>query len=222
MVSLSSTGRLLAALEGCYEAPRAAALSGVPISTVYHWARQGVVVPSVSRDKPKRWSYADLMVLRMVHWLRHPKAEGEAASPMGEVRRVLTQLDERGLDIWTAERGSPCSPLQVDREGRIYIVVESIETSYGEGILEGTLDLLGPFGRGNDRGPDLIRPRPHLRIVPGKLSGEPHLIDSRVTTQTVAALYRRLGAVDRVLALYPDLDAVAVGEAIDLEQVLAA
>lgn len=41
-----SRGR--AAEEGCYEAIRAAALSGVPLSTVYDWARKGLVVPSVS------------------------------------------------------------------------------------------------------------------------------------------------------------------------------
>ena len=66
-------GRLQAALAGCYDARRAAALSRVPISTVYYWARRGVVIPTVSPNKQKLWSYADLMALRIVYWLRHPK-----------------------------------------------------------------------------------------------------------------------------------------------------
>jgi len=49
------------AFDGCYEAPRAAALSGVPVSTVYYWARTRVVVPTVSPERKKLWSYADLM-----------------------------------------------------------------------------------------------------------------------------------------------------------------
>ena len=43
--------------EGCYEAPRAATLAGVPVSTVYDWARKQVVVPTVSLTKPKLWSW---------------------------------------------------------------------------------------------------------------------------------------------------------------------
>lgn len=65
------SARLRATLEGCYEGPRAAALSGVPVSTVYYWARLGIVEPSVSPTRIKLWSYADLMALRIVYWLRH-------------------------------------------------------------------------------------------------------------------------------------------------------
>ena len=62
------------AFDGCYDARRTAALSGVPRSTVYDWARKGVVVPSISSEREKLWSYADLMALRIVSWLRHPEA----------------------------------------------------------------------------------------------------------------------------------------------------
>ncbi|MCL2464549.1 MAG: hypothetical protein FWF28_05725, partial [Micrococcales bacterium] len=68
---MSRAGSLLsAAVSGCYEASRAAALSGVPKSTLYEWARRRVVVPSVSPEREKLWSYADLMALRIVSWLR--------------------------------------------------------------------------------------------------------------------------------------------------------
>ncbi len=59
-------------------------------------------------------------------------------------------------------------------------------------------------------GPDLIRPRPHLRILPGKVSGEPHLHHSRTTTLTVMSLVDRCGDVDKVAALYPELESAVV------------
>ena len=221
----TSKDRLLAALEGCYEATRAAALSGVPVSTVYHWARKGIVVPTVSSVRTKYWSYADLMALRIVYWLRHPKV-GESrdipASPMGQVREALKRLDRLGLDIW-AEEYSGSSPLQVDPSGDIHIVTRSLmETVKRQLVMGEVLDLLAPFATRDGSGPDLIRPRPLLRIIPGKVSGEPHLMNSRITTKAVAALYERLGDVEVVSDLYPGQEMQAVAEAIDLERSLAA
>lgn len=200
-------------------------MAGVPASTVYDWARKGTVVPSVSPVRPKLWSYADLMALRIVSWLRHPKeAPGGAlpASAMHEVRRALARLDELGLDPWLDEDSR--SPLQVDRRGRIYVNPPDgpPETVDGQPLLGDWLDLLAPFEVGADRGPDLRRPRAQLRIVPGKCSGEPHLAGSRITTLAVASLAERgfdLAAIGR---LYPGETAEALAEAIDLEQRLAA
>lgn len=44
-VPLRAVSRVRSIFEGCYEAPRAAALAGVPVSTVYDWARKRLVVP---------------------------------------------------------------------------------------------------------------------------------------------------------------------------------
>ena len=38
------------------------------------------------------------------------------------------------------------------------------------------------------RGPDLVAPRPELRIVPGRLAGEPHIRGTRIGTLQIAAL----------------------------------
>ena len=222
--NLTHVIRSLAASEGVYEAPRAAALAGVPASTVYDWARKGVVTPSVSPVRQKLWSYADLMALRIVSWLRHPKDAPEGilpASPMPEVRRALTRLDELGLDPWIEDSSSP---LRVDRTGRIFISTPDgqVETVDGQTLLEDWLDLLGPFEVGSSRGPDLRRPRPQLRIVPGKCSGEPHLAGSRITTLAVAALADRGYDLAAISRLYPVEPPAALAEAIELEQRLAA
>jgi uncharacterized protein (DUF433 family) len=216
--------RGVAVYEGSYEAPRAAALSGVPVSTVYDWARKEIVVPSLSAEREKLWSYADLMALRIVYWLRHPKGDDDAAvpaSPMHEVRRALGRLDDLRIDIWANDSTRP-SPLLVDRTARIYIAAaDDLLDAHGQHVMADCLDLLAPFVDGGElRGPDLRQPRPRLRIVPGKCAGEPHLQGTRLTTQTVAALVERGYDIDAVHRLYPDQDLEAISEAVDLERQL--
>ena len=220
----SLSARLNAAFEGCYEAARSSALSGVPQSTVYLWARNGLVTPSVSPTRVKLWSYADLMALRIVYWLRHPRSESGRvpASPMTRVRGVLAELDERGLGIWDDSSGDLSSPLRVDVSGKIWLHVDGVPYHEGQGALPGSLDLLGPFDLADRRGPDLIRPRPNLRIVPGRVSGEPHLARSRITTLSAAALYQNLGDLAAVAELYPGFGVEAFRDAVEFERSLAA
>lgn len=225
-MSNAGTHWVHAASNGCYDATRAAALSGVPKTTVYWWARNGIVAPSVSPMREKLWSYSDLMALRIVSWLRHTKhhSDGEPlpASPMHQVRRALALLDELGLNVWAAD-AEDRSPLLVDDTGEIFV------RAYGE-ILNlrrqpallprRVLALTAPFREAGGDGPNLVRPRPQLRIVPSKVTGEPHIVHSRVTTQTIAALAKRNFADDRIATIY-NVSAEAVRESIDLERQLA-
>ena len=210
--------------EGCYEAHRAAALSGVPQSTLYDWARKSVVLPSVSQERPKLWSYADLMALRIVYWLRHPKVDADIpASPMSQVRSALESLDADGVDLWNPGPDGHYTPLRIDRSGQVFISDPTGPRDHaGQSVLPHVLDLLGPFDTGDAWGPDLRQPMPHLRIVPGKVSGEPHLEHSRLTTLAVAALDRRGFTITDIANLYPEENVEALREAIDLEHRLAA
>ena len=223
--NLALSARVRAAFQGCYEGPRAAALSGVPVSTVYLWARSGIVEPSVSPTRIKLWSYADLMALRIVYWLRHPKKRHDLevpASPMTRVREALAELERLGLDIWDDSGEQPDSPLRVDLSAKIWVVADGVAHTGGQGAMPGTLDLLGPFECGEQRGPDLLRPRPNLRIIPGKMSGEPHLSGSRITTRVAAALHRNIPDVEQIAELYPGVAASSFVEAIEFERSLAA
>ena len=219
------SARLRAALEGCYEAPRAAALSGVPLSTVYGCARSGIVEPSVSPTRIMLWSYADLMALRIVYCLRHSETGhgGEvAASPTLRVREALDELERQGLDIWDDSEGKPDSPLRVDSSANVFMVADDVIGADGQPVPPGVLDLLGSFECRKQRGPNLIRPRPSLRIIPGKVSGEPHLAGSRITTQVAAALFENIQDVERIADLYPGFEAHSFEEAIEFEDSLAA
>jgi uncharacterized protein (DUF433 family) len=57
---------------------------------------------------------------------------------------------------------------------------------------------------------------PHLRIVPTKVAGEPHVEGSRITSRSLAALAARGIELGRIGELY-DLSEAVVGEAVALE-----
>lgn len=215
-------------IEGAYRAERAAALSGVPVSTIRYWANHDILVPSLSPVRIKLWSFADLMGLRVIAWLRHdkkyPSGVRVSAASMLAVRQSLKQLAELDLSLWT-ERSGPT--VSVDRSGRIYITTEAnSEVAHRQRSIHEvneTFTLSGEFSllKGIS-GPDLHKPRPSLRIVPGKLGGSPHIVDTRLESQVLGSLASQGVPRDRIYRLYPDIEGCKIDDAIDLEQQLAA
>lgn len=176
------------------------------------------------------WSYADLMQLRIIHWLRQPKKGTDEleipASTLNAVRRARTKLASLDLELWT-EDGGPS--VRVDHQGNVWLATEpSLERADdgqralgGAGPGDTVLEILAPFQTSSARGPDLTHPRPHLRIVPGKLGGSPHIAHTRVESQAVGALTASGLPVAKIYELYPDVDHPSIDQAIDLEQQLA-
>jgi uncharacterized protein (DUF433 family) len=210
---------------GVYSANRASALAGVPTSTVYEWARKGIVVPSISPERIKLWSWADLVALRAIYWLRHPLLDNRKATAMSRVRRFISVVEAEATRIGDAI-GQRALILRVDRSGRIYIESDGVMLDGGRDFKHPVardlvVDLLATFSAdANLTGPDLTHPRPQLRISPGKLSGEPHVRDTRIETRVLAALDRR-GFDERVIIdLYPGLSPEALADSIDLERQL--
>lgn len=210
-------------LRGAYPADRAAALSGVPKSTVHYWAREEILAPSISPTRIKLWSYSDLMGLRTIYWLRQRKRSDSGAdvpaTSMPAVKRALADLRDLDLELW-AEAGGPA--VMVDGAGRIVLGGQDAAETDRQRRIADTLDLIAPFPtKEGAKGPDLIEPRPRLRIVPGKLGGSPHVHRTRVETRALAALVRRGMEHGNVIQLYPAVDSSAIGEAIELEDQLA-
>jgi uncharacterized protein (DUF433 family) len=209
---------------GAYTADRTAALSGVPKSTVHYWARTDVLVPSISPERVKLWSYPDLMGLRVIYWLRQTKRSPEGKevpkSTMPAVRRALRSLGDLQLHLWTEDEGPSVA---VERNGNIVIRQgEEAIPDAGQPVLDpDMLNLMAPFETAEGLfGPDLHRPRPLLRIVPGKLGGAPHLQHTRLETEALASLAVRGFASAKIYRLYPDVEKSAVDEALDLEHQL--
>ena len=214
------------AFTGCYDASRAAALSGVPKSTVYWWAREGIVVPSVSPVQEKLWSFGDLIALRIVTWLRHKKGEDSTSltisrTPMPLVREAIRTLENLGLSLWDAQQAE--SPLLVDTNGKVYLRAHGRVTDLsGAEVLPQfeTFGLTEPFTLSEGwSGPNLVQPREKLRIVPGKVSGEPHVARTRITTLALASLANDGFSISRIAEMYELADTV-VEQALDLERQL--
>jgi uncharacterized protein (DUF433 family) len=210
---------------GAYTAERAATLSGVPKSTVHYWARRGILIPSVSPERVKLWSYGDLMALRTIYWLRHTKQDPSGReiprTAMKAVRRALSEIAALKLELWS-EDGAP--RVAVDRAGCIVIEPEGrARRPGGQRILDADmLDLLAPFASNEGlHGPDLSAPRPRLRIVPGKLGGAPHIAHTRLESEALGALADSGLPQAKIYRLYPDVEHAAIKDALDLERQLA-
>lgn len=213
-----------AKLRGAYAAERASALSGVPWSTVHYWAREGILMPSISVSRVKLWSYTDLLGLRTIYWLRKRKVSEEGwripASTMKEVKRALQKLDELDLTMWTEDERPQVS---VDPGGSIHIDVPGwgAQDLAGRRPLPDMVDLIAPFATALIRAPDLHKPRPNLRIVPGKLSGSPHIAHTRIETTAIASLSGQGFDSAQIERLYPKAPPLALVEAVDLEHQLS-
>jgi uncharacterized protein (DUF433 family) len=210
-------------LRGAYTADRASALSGVPKSTIHYWARTEVLVPSISPERIKLWSYPDLMGLRTIYWLRQGKTADDgfavSATSMRAVRRALDELKQLDLELWTEVRGPAVA---VSRAGEVFLTLDDrVSNLAGQSPLDAEwLNLIEPFNTGEGRGPDLYAPRPSLRIVPGKLSGSPHILKTRIETVALAALEERGLPQAKIARLYPMASEAAIADALDLEHQL--
>jgi uncharacterized protein (DUF433 family) len=208
---------------GAYAADRAAALSGVPKTTMHWWARNGILVPKVSATKVMLWSYADLMSLRVIYWLRQRKTTDRGVdiprTSMPAVRRALKFLAKLDLPVWQ----SAGPTLFVDGSGHIYVKpFEGPQNLDGQLGHPDVLDLIAPFSTVDGiRGPDLLKPRPDLRIIPGRVSGSPHIVDTRLETRALAALTSDGFDVAAIHRLYPYVTASQIDQALDLETQLA-
>lgn len=203
-----------------YTADRAAALAGIPLSTLHYWSRSGIWVPSVSTIKVKRWSYSDLLALRLIDWLRRDKPDLKLPkTSMAKIRGALAVVERLGdklrthsVKVWVDPNGS----LVIDAEGEVFVPLSrglAQMLAHREG-----LDLVDVWqGSRGVVGPHLFEPGPTLRIIPGKLSGEPHVVDTRIPTKMLSSLRVRGLEVGAIIELYPRLTRQNVDEAIALE-----
>src|SRR5579864_697323 len=208
---------------GAYTGDRAAALAGVPRSTVYYWARHGHLAPSASIS-PRLWSFADLLALRTLYWLRRPKKKFDReipASSMPKIMRALERLRALNLDLFEDDY----CVVGVTLTGDITLNAKDLplQRVAGQLVEPQIIDVLAPFeGLEGTKGPDLRKPRQTLRIIPRKLSGAPHIGGTRLPTQPLYVLRERGYSVDELAKLYPFASLDALGESLDLETQLHA
>ncbi len=203
---------------GVYAAPRAAALSGVPQRTLHYWARTGLYRPSISpHPRVRLWSWADLLSLRAIDWLRRVKGDAQPQkTSMQRIRQALRELDKQGRprerlqELVLVSQGGE---LFFKDDRRVMRATPGLQAGWPEML---DLVLVAPYRTG----PDLLEPRSLLRIVPGKLHGEPHLMGTRITSATIYTLHNSGYGTEQISAMYPEASPHALQQAIDLEQSL--
>jgi uncharacterized protein (DUF433 family) len=165
------------------------------------------------------------MGLRIIYWLRQHKTTdlGTDIPPtsMPAVRQALDELRMLGAPIWNSGNDPA---LFVDGVGHIYLKrPDGLQNLDGQLGAQALLDLVAPFEtREGTRGPDLVRPRPELRILPGKLGGSPHVVGTRNETCAIAALVNDDFSIEGIHSLYPYLTREQITQSIDLERQLDA
>ena len=205
--------------EGVYDGSRAAALSGVPLTTLHYWVRNGIYAPSIAAGPRTRlWSWGDLLAMRAIAWFRARKAPGKPRrASMPQIRKMIDALEVSGIP-----RDRLYRLVAVTEGGQLTIRLsdtEVVTADRGRQELMGdVLPLVLPFGTG----PDLYRPRSVLRIIPGKLHGEPHLVGTRIASAVVFEFERMGYPLAAIQQFYPDADSAALQQAIEFEHSLRA
>jgi uncharacterized protein (DUF433 family) len=133
------------------------------------------------------------------------------------IRQAVEQLVEQGIPRERLSQLLLASPA-----GELYLRLPdgpTVRASPGQqAVLPDLLVLVGPYARG----PHLLCPRPLLRIIPGKLHGEPHVVDTRIGSATLYALDEAGYTPEQVRRMYPDVSPEALDQALDLERSLRA
>ncbi|MBI4898511.1 MAG: DUF433 domain-containing protein [Actinobacteria bacterium] len=167
------------------------------------------------------------MAARVIEWLRrdknYPSGVAVPRSSMPAIREALKRLDELDLNLWTEDVGPTVS---VTRGGEILLDADpDPEAAHRQRVLDGTEEMFTISGEftllDGSSGPDLHAPRPQLRIVPGKLSGSPHVVDTRLETSAIGSLALRGIEPRKIYDLYPEVAKAKIDQAIDLERQLA-
>src|SRR5437867_13140072 len=107
-----------------YTADRAAVLAGIPLSTLHYWARKEIWIPSVSSVKVKRWSYSNLLALRLIDWLRRdkpdlklPRTSMAKISALAAVEWLGDRLMDHKARVWVEPKGG----LVFAVEGEVFV-----------------------------------------------------------------------------------------------------
>ena len=207
---------------GRYGSERASQLSGVPQRTIYDWRSEKVFVADYPTAKPATWSYRDLVLLRLLAWLR----QGGMQRPMAaeKVASVRDQLSA-GLEIRHIHATRTDIVLSGDPEAAFADDKDNFLPFSNFYDLLATFDLHEPIeelrstSRNDVWAPDLVAPSQHSRISPWVLAGDPCVVNSRIPTAAIFALRTERGLpTASVVELYPGLSTSAVEDVTNLER----
>jgi uncharacterized protein (DUF433 family)/DNA-binding transcriptional MerR regulator len=199
---------------GSYTAAEVARLAGVSAHRVGRWAREGIILPSVSR-RPNVYSYADAGEAIVAHYLVE---QGKAPR---EVKNAVHKLREQYGD-W------PLATAQLAHDGALLLEWDaqkecwrSVDLPEHE-VLEDTLLDLTEISKSLARGGwvAIEKPRPHIEVHPDMHSGAPVVKGRRLPTTLVAGIASQSDGRKTLREDYGLSDA-EIDDAVDYEADLA-
>jgi uncharacterized protein (DUF433 family)/DNA-binding transcriptional MerR regulator len=167
---------------GSYTPAEVARLAGVSPHRVGRWAREGIILPSVSR-RPNRYSYADAGEAILAHYLM------KQGKPPREIKGIVHSL--------RAEYGNwPLANAPLAHDGQLLLVRNpetgrylSVDRPEHEVIGATLLNLQvirNALGRGGWVA--IENPREYIEVDPDRHSGTPVIRGRRLPTTLVAAI----------------------------------
>lgn len=199
---------------GCYTPAEVARLAGVTPHRIGRWAREGIILPSVSR-RPNLYSYADAGEAILAHYLME---EGKKPREVKDIVHFLR-----------SEHGNwPLATAPLAHDGRLLLVWDEKLRRYvsvdkpGNAVIRGTLLNLREIRDALRRGGWVAykHPRNHIEVNPDRHSGTPVIRGRRIPTSLVASLAATEGGRD-VLCNDYDLSDDEIDDAVGYETDLA-
>jgi DNA-binding transcriptional MerR regulator len=124
----SNRGKAITDRERGFYAGEAATITGIPYRTIDHWARTGLITPSISQargaGRSRLYSFSDLIALRVARELR------EKGTSVQSLKKVIKVLRNTGME----------SPLS---EARLLVVGKDVAIVKSPGEIESVLSSPG-------------------------------------------------------------------------------
>lgn len=199
---------------GFYTASEVARLAGVSARRVGSWAREGIILPSVSR-RPNIYSYADAGEALLAHYLvRQGKTPAEIKSI---VLRLRAKFGDWPLATAPLEHDGALVTM-LDEDRAVYVSVDKPDHD----LIPRTLLTLRRISAALARGGwvALENPRDHIEVDPDLHSGVPVIRGRRIPTSLVASLAKADGGRDTLRDDY-DLSDDEIDDAVGYEADLA-
>jgi uncharacterized protein (DUF433 family) len=206
-----------------FPVPVTSALTGATARQLGYWRRATpadppLLVPHTKRGGRFIYSWADVVALRTVVYLRQEKS-------LPKIRRAVETLRALEADQWEhlSQYVLVSTPLTIIVKTPTGQILD-LEWKPGT-VLDETLmaDVMGPFQTRDGRDvPPLERPRPLLTVHADVLGGYPVVAESRVPFDVVATLADEGAAPAEIVELYPSVDPLGVPDAQDFARQVAA
>lgn len=181
---------------GSYSASEVARLAGVTPVRVGRWAREGIILPTVSQ-RPNAYSYADAGEAMLAHYLV------DQGKPPREIKSLVHHLrDEFGP--W------PLAAAPLAHDGSLVLVWDSNRQRWvsvdrpKHDVIGGTLLNLQVIREALQHGGWVSVNQRHelVEVDPDRHSGQPVLRNTRIPTRMVAALATDTAGVDELREEY--------------------